>query len=229
MSLLGLLAANADTEPPPGPVNLIVDGNSIATAEDSPTIGSFDEWILFYEPFVTEIDVFSHACFAVSGESWILMNGGAGAVDAAWNENTTNVLVAWETTNSVFNEDKTTVQTVADAQTYINGRRAAHPGWKILLVGSLPRYAVGGVNNTAKNATLEAVDAHFAANWAAMGVDGYVGLRTAHPAFNHHGTEAGFSAYESFWKEGIHGIHPTELAKPYIAQAVGAAVATLLA
>lgn len=239
MSLLGLLAAGVatvtpidpDPDPPDspfpwdGPTNLVVDGNSIG-ADFYTSIGTLDKHLMMYPPLLNSGA--AHSGFAISGQYWSSMGATASDVDGAWIDGATNVLFAWETTNSTFNEMKSPAGVIADIQTYINGRRALHPGWRILIGGSIPR---GGISYFEPfNTNIEAVDAHLAANWESMGADGFVNFRAAHPAFNHHGvTFPPFEAYLDFWQEKTAGdiIHLTDAGKVPIAQAVNAAIAAL--
>ena len=118
-----------------------------------------------------------------SGRTWRQMNGldggSAAAVDAAFDSAKTNVLFAWETTNSVFNAGRTAAQTIQDAADYIAARRAAHPGWRIVLLTSIPRQP-----GLASNQAMASVDAAFLANYRVMGADAVVNVRRPGSYFN---------------------------------------------
>lgn len=117
-----------------------------------------------------------------SGRTWRMMNGldggSSAAVDAAFDGSKTNVLFAWETTNSVCNVGRTAAQTIQDATDYIAARRVAHPGWRIVLLTSIPRQTGNAMTDrTASNVAMTTVDAAFLANYRAMGADAVINVR----------------------------------------------------
>lgn len=210
-------------------LNLVVDGNSISTSLSS-TRGTLDKHIIIHEPVASYAPKIT-SCFAVSGHLWSRMDAQDGAlVDAAWVDGALNVLVAWETTNSIVfgpivaGYTRPVEQTLAALKTYMAHRREAHPGWKIIHVETLP-YG-GRPADALKNEQLLAVDMAVRGNMSEYQVDASVNLRQ-HPAFAHDGTAAApFEAYPTFWHEGSTPyLHPKTAGKDaltaYIAEAIG--------
>ena len=162
---------------PSSTVKVVFDGNSLvqgvgATSTPLPTA------------FAAQVPgLASVTNLGGSGRTWRQMNGldggSSAAVDAAFDASKTNVLFAWETTNSVFNAGRTAAQTIQDAADYIAARRAAHPGWRIVLLTSIPRQP-----GLTQNQAMAAVDAAFLANYRAMGDDAVVNVRRPGSYFN---------------------------------------------
>jgi len=122
--------------------------------------------------------------FASAGHTTQQMISGAGEVDAAWVDGKTNVLVAWEGTNSICNVGRTAAQAAQDMADYIAGRLALHP-WIILLGTCLPRQTnAGQAATTAQNAVIEAYNALLRANYRAYGAKGMFDVRAAGSPFN---------------------------------------------
>ena len=141
-----------------------------------------------------------------SGRTWRNMNGLDGgsstSVDGAFDTSKTNILFAWETTNSVFNAGRTAAQTIQDATDYIAARRAAHPAWRIILLTSIPRQP--GITG---NQIMASVDAAFLANYRAMGADAVVNVRRLGSYFNFADYTDPTFAYDPFgyWFEAAGG------------------------
>lgn len=212
-------------------VNLVVDGNSIS-ANYYTSIGTMDEHLILQDPLTWA--TVSHSCFAVSGDRWTEMVAEHGTlVDAAYDETdgVTNVLVAWETTNQVTASTATVTTCLTKIAEYTTARRAAHDGWIILYVGTLP--CGGGAAYADENNNLLTVDAAVEADPASYGLDAFVDLRV-HPAFDHDGTTAAaFDAYPTFWEETEDAepryfLHPRDPGKAVIAPIIAAAIADLI-
>jgi hypothetical protein len=162
---------------PSASVKVVFDGNSLVQgigATSTPLPVAFASLV----PGVASV-----SNFGGSGQTWRQMNGldggSAADVDGAFDATKTNVLFAWETTNSVCNVGRSAVQAIQDATDYIAARRALHPGWKIILVTSIPRQV-----GLALNQTMATVDATFLANYRAMGADAVVDVRRPGSYFN---------------------------------------------
>lgn len=210
------------------PLNLVVDGNSLS-ANFYTSIGTFDKHIIAQPALDAARATATTSCFAVSGHDWATMVSTHGPlVDAAWVDGATNVLVAWEGTNSE-----------ASAPSYISGfigqyaadRRTVHPGWKILYVETIPRHGSPDEPYSTYNQNLIGFDNLLRTDPTTLGYDVFVPVRD-HPAFGHDGTDpAKFSAYASFWRESAapNYTHLYDPGKAPIAANVAAAIAGILA
>lgn len=119
---------------------------------------------------------------AIPGQTWDDMRLRADDVDSAYRPGKTNVLITGETTNQVYNIGSSVPETIQKAQQYISARKAAHPDWIILLVGTIPRadLATAELNKAANQRLLE-VDAYQASHLEDIGVHGWVDIRAAAP------------------------------------------------
>lgn len=219
MSRRTLLAAagavDAPVDPPvdPGPTKLpadlsmTFDGNSISAGNNTP------EPLLYYVvEYLNSIGALNSAnvhTVAIGGQRWVEMSAAHADVDAAWEPSRTNVLIAGEDCNSVFQGGKSTAQVLQDTRDYYAVVKAAHPGWKILMWGNLPR---GGLSSdAANNDSLIALNDYWRNNWQAEGIDGWVDMRTI-PQYDHDGTTTeAFTAYADAWSETAPAfVHPLE-------------------
>lgn len=220
MTLLGAVGARRRSSV--RPLNIVVDGNSISDNYYT-TIGTFDNHLMMYEPLLSSGA--THSCHALSGHSWAQMLTHGAGVDADYVDGATNVLILWETINSLY-DGLGVAQVLSDIATYTAARRAAHPDWLILHVETIP---YGGSSTYAQmNADMFTIDATVRDNLATYGIDASVNLRT-HPAFDHDGTTAApFQAYASFWNEtSVRYVHPTDDGKAVLAPIIATAVGTL--
>ena len=181
-------------------VKVVFDGNSLVQgvgATSTPLPAAFASLV----PGVASV-----SNLGGSGRTWRQMNGldggSSAAVDAAFDPAKKNVLFAWETTNSVFNAGRSAAQTIQDATDYIAARRAAHPGWRIVLLTSIPRQP-----GLAGNQAMASVDAAFLANYRAMGADAVVNVRRQGSYFNFADyTDATFANDPNgYWSEAAGG------------------------
>ena len=76
---------------------------------------------------------------AIPGQTWADMTKNAADVQGLWRSDKKNILVAGETTNSIFVEGATVAKTVADAKAYIAARRASQKWDYVVLCGTIPR------------------------------------------------------------------------------------------
>lgn len=194
---------------PSGTVNVVFDGNSLVAgtgAATTPLPAAFASLL----PGLASVSNLGGA-----GRTWRMMSGldggSANAVDAAFNASRTNVLFAWETTNSVCNAGRTAAQTIQDAADYIAARRAAHPGWRIVLLTSVPRQTGNAIfdltTRMAANQAMTSVDMAFLGNYRAMGADAVVDLRRKGSYFRFGDfDDAAFASDPSgFWYEAAPG------------------------
>jgi lysophospholipase L1-like esterase len=209
-------------------VNIVFDGNSLFSGVGASGSGTYlPTQVAGIAPMSGSGASYSNK--GVSGQTWRQMDGFDGGsssdVDAAWVNGKTNILVTWETSNSVFNTGRTAAQTIVDAQSYINNRLTAHSGWKIVLMTTLPRQISGNqtLTNT-NNAINETVDAYFRQNYRAMGAKALVDIRAGNSPFNFTGyTNTDFSASntDSLWYEALGGrVHPNDAGYAVIAKMI---------
>lgn len=119
---------------------------------------------------------------AIPGQTWDDMRLRADDVDSAYRPGKTNVLITGETTNQIYNAGSTPEQAIQKAQQYISARKALHPDWVILLVGTIPRADLATPEkNKAANAALLTVDEYQKAHLEDMGVHGFVDVRKFAP------------------------------------------------
>jgi hypothetical protein len=125
----------------------------------------------------------------VAGETWRKMmglDGGSGAADtdAAWQNGMTNVLLAWEGTNSITLGGRTPAQALSDAKDYITARRAVHPGW-IVIVGTVPpRQAADQTTTNTLNANIDAYNVLIRQQYKSIGANGLFDVRAVGSKFN---------------------------------------------
>ena len=194
-------------------VKVVFDGNSLVQgvgATSTPLPTAFSSLV----PGVASV-----TNLGGSGRTWRQMNGldsgSAAAVDAAFDTSKTNVLFAWETTNTVFNTGRSAAQTIQDATDYIAARRLAHPGWRIVLLTSIPRQP-----GLIPNQTMATVDAAFLGNYRAIGADAVVNVRRPGSYFNFADySDATFANDPSgYWSEAAGGrVHLRDSAYQLIA------------
>ena len=125
---------------------------------------------------------------AVSGQTINDMRArGAEFVDVKYDPSKSNVLVLWEGTNSICNSPaRTGMEAIGDMIAYVAERRAANPGWKIVLLTTIPRYYMQGVTSAVGNAQLVIYNNYILANYKAMDIDAVVDVRS-NPVFTYAG------------------------------------------
>ena len=154
---------------------------------------------------------------AISGQTWAQMTSAATDVDALFDATkATNVLAVWETTNSVYGYAKTAAQCQADLTAYVAARLAAHPTWKILILGTIPRRCPW-------DEVQVQVDDWCAANYRAIGAQGFCRLRVPNSPFNHTGEiDKPFVTNQALWLETAEWVHLTGAGyaalTPYVAR-----------
>ena len=142
---------------------------------------------------------------ARAGQTFRQMIATATDIDGAWEEGKTNILIVGEATNSIFNPPgRTGAQTIADCIEYINARLALHP-WEIIILGTIPRNSYLDPVKTAAQGELDMLEfnAYMKANWAALGVAGYVDMRQAGGPFTFTDTENN-NRYATYYTDRTH-------------------------
>lgn len=174
------------------------------------------------------------------GATWQWLNAHLADANAEFNPiYDHNVIVVGETTNDVhgggydgYTARTTQAEVIADAQACIDGLRAAHPNWVIVLCGSIP---IGGAPEYGpKNALTRACDDHMKANWAAMGADAYVDFRTPGGYFDGDGTSLTSDTQQWMGKVAhncdfgaVPFVHPAGPAQVYFADRIRDGLAAL--
>lgn len=192
MSLLfSLLAASAgvgDIATAPAPAPRLAMGQNVHVHIDANSL--FAKWIADGIENVGQLKTAISGAgatasnTAVPGQTWDDMRLRADDTDAAYRPGKTNVLITGETTNQIYNGLSTVEQTIQKAQQYISARKAAHPDWIILLVGTIPRADLATPElNRAANQKMVEVDTYQKNNLSDMGVHGFADVRAAAPEF----------------------------------------------
>lgn len=92
---------------------------------------------------------------SIAGQTWAQMAANVTDVSATYVVGKTNVLIAGETRNSIFN-GRTVAQTVSDVHDYVNAVLAAKPWQYIVLMGALPSDGVStALTNNSNMITVE--------------------------------------------------------------------------
>lgn len=156
---------------------------------------------------------------SIPGQAWSGMTSAATDVDGAYDAGKTNVLVIGETTNSVFNDSRTTAQTISDFQTYLAGRLAAHPWQYVVMMGTVPRGGTAG--DATNNARLVEVDDTIRSNLATYGLDAFVYYRDLAYFDGTGNTQAGFMTSTATCLESTSPfIHPVNAARQAVANRI---------
>jgi hypothetical protein len=102
----------------------------------------------------------------------------ADEVDAAFLPGRTNVMILWETTNTVT-FGATPAANASAAQSYIQNRLAVHPSWIIVIMTTIPRQggATGQAAIDTLNANLLAADALIKSGYRAWGAKALIDVR----------------------------------------------------
>lgn len=157
-------------------VNIVIDGNSFVSGTGASTLSkTLPNQLKALAPLNGQITVTSTG---VAGQSITDMRTrGTQYVDSLFNAAKTNVLIAVEGTNSVCNLGRTGIQAGQDMAAYCADRLAAQP-WKIILLGTIPRFVMANWGVANGNAQLQAYNDYLAANHRAMGAKRYVDPRS---------------------------------------------------
>ena len=157
--------------------NIVFDGNSLTAGVGG---GPYPGYVTSMAPLN---GVVTTTNCGINGQTTSAMMG-ATDVDGAWVAGKTNVLVAWEGTNSIAGGGRTAAQAAQDMADYITARQAVHP-WRVLLLTCLPRQdGAGQAQTTALNASLDAYNTILRNTYRAMGARMLVDIRAASSQFN---------------------------------------------
>lgn len=159
---------------------------------------------------------------SIAGQTWAGMASAITDVNASWDAAKTNVLVAGETRNSFFN-GFTYSQTLAQIHDYVNAVLAAHPGWIIVLMGSLPSDGVASAAD--ENLGMLAVDEYVRDNLAEFSARSWFGYRDI-DYFSYDGTaRQGFMESTTNCIESVSPwVHPKGPARDRIAERMASAL-----
>lgn len=230
------------------PLNLVFDGNSLVyslgASSGAGTAGGTTLPGQVRALLATRFTDLRVLNCGIGGQTWANMTAqgsvgdGAGDVEAAYAADRTNVLVLWETTNSVCNTNRDRDGTVADAQAYVSARLASHPGWRIVLLSTLPRQDGPALGASPSQATLNEfngrmaqIDAILGRSFRQMGCRAFVDVRCAGSPFALPDyTPASFARNDALWNEPAGGrVHLTDAGYAVVAGLVARAVANLAA
>ena len=216
---------------PASPLNIVCDGNSLGAGQGASQTLAAAVAALLAGSFASV----SASSVAISGQSVQAMINSAADVDASFIAGKINILLAWETTNSIASDRITPAQTAAAWQSYYAARLAVHPGWKIIHLGTIPRQ--GGFADTtqptidAGNAALVQADALIQAAYRGWGVKRYVDLRGTGSPFRYRDFSATtFAENDDFWNEPAGGrIHLHDAGQKFVSGLVAGEVRRLAA
>lgn len=157
----------------PQTVNVHCDGNSLTAGIGNPS-APYPSMLACMDPLR---GVITPTNTGVSGNTTQQMTAAA-RPDPYWVAGKTNILIAWEGTNSLLptGGNRTPQQAVADMQTYIAARLAVHP-WLVVLVNCLPRQQSSEAASITMNANINAYNALLAAKYRSMGARVLVDLQ----------------------------------------------------
>lgn len=192
--LLSLLAASSgnsqatDPAPSPKPTGPLTLGPGVHVHVDANSL--FAKWIA---PGIQEVGQLgamlkasgaSSSNTAIPGQSWAEMRLASSDVEASYVPGKTNVLIVGESTNQAFNgaQVANAQEVLREARRYLVARRAAHPDYVILGVGTIPRAdrATAEENRQANQVLLE-VDRAMSQNLGEYELDGWVDVRAFAP------------------------------------------------
>lgn len=160
----------------PAKTKIIADGNSFFANI------TYVQQLQFVAPLSSKFTIQN---LGIGGQTFRKMNGLDGGsrtdIDAALVTDKLAVLLITEITNSAA-LGRTQAQIIQDATDYnaTTRAKAAELGTRLKIVGStsIPREAATDAETLALNQLLSACDAHFLANYKAMGYDAMVDVRT---------------------------------------------------
>lgn len=191
MVLRGLAKPSSD-------MNVVFDGNSLVFGIGA-TVGTLATRTMANAPMAGSGASSSNV--AISSQTWRSMNGLDGGstadVDGAWQADKYNVLVAWESTNTI-NGGRSPAQCLQDCADYIAARQAVHP-WRVVLLTTIPRY-------TFEDADLQSWNVLIKKTYRQIGADVLVDARVGRLNFDGT-TAAGFQATQDLWNEVSAWIH----------------------
>jgi hypothetical protein len=185
-------------------VNIVWDGNSLVAGAGADNTTRCSAQVANLPPVAGSGA--ATANIGVSGQTWRQMNGlDSGLttdVESAWISGKKNVLICWETRNSIFT-GRTWQQAVQDGIDYIAARRLSKVWHSVILINCLPSYALDG-----KAEALDSANAYMAANFRAMGADILIDVQTPGSPFRFTGNSMlPFQLTQSLWAETSNWTH----------------------
>lgn len=215
---VGTLVSGAFPKWTSGAINLVFDGNSITRGQGATNaIHNLTACVARRTPYVgTSQPALQN--LGVDGQTWRMMDGldaGSSAdVDAAWTVGKTNVLIAWEGTNSL-QAGRTVLQAVGDATTYLANRQAAN-SWDVRVIATaMPRGQADVASGTiaGMNALIDAWNTYIRANYIAMGFTHLIDVRTGNSPYNFNSYTAGdfTAAAPYYYQTDAVNTHPNDL------------------
>lgn len=213
---------------PTSDFNIVHDGNSLTAGIDMTMGMTMPQQVARSAPITGSGAALSSK--TNSGWTWLQMQSQDGAaVDAAWVSGKTNILVIWETTNSLAT-GRTVQQAYDDAKAYITARRAANP-WIIIVLTTIPRQNhpdAQQANNDLFNANLLAVDALMKSQVADLGADYILDVRRAGSPFAFTAyTPADFNAIQQYWVGTTGRVHLNNVGMQIISGYVSEMLSTI--
>ncbi len=158
-------------------VNIVFDGNSLVAGASASGPSAYMPAQLTQLPPLNGLITVKN--IGVSGQTIANMRSrGTAFADANYVAGKKNILLAWEGTNSICNNaGMSGVAAGAAMAAYCADRLAAHPDWRIILLTTIPRFAITAYSIAAGNAQLSAYDDYIKANYKAMGAQRVLDVR----------------------------------------------------
>lgn len=135
-------------------VRVVWDGNSLVYGVGATSGQTLPVQVSALAPMSGSGATYSN--HGISGQTWSAMLSAAD-IDGAWQAGKINVLVCWETTNTVCNTPGlSSAQTIDGIAAYIAARRAAHP-WIIVGITTIPRETSGLMTSQSERERLNGI------------------------------------------------------------------------
>lgn len=139
--------------------NLVIEGDSLSDTAWQTTTNGQTSWVSQIDALLPEWDVTNLA--HVGDTVWNHMMTDGASVDAAYAVGAAaNVLVLWGGTNDMGDDGRTPTQAWTAVRDWCLARRAAHPGWRIIVLNCIYGNGIAAATTEAYNALL-AVDHSF--------------------------------------------------------------------
>lgn len=165
----------------PTGIKMICDGNSLVHGYGSTTGNDFPSQLGRLAPINSQFNVANTGANGINIQT--MRNNGPTNIDANYNAGKTNILFAWEGTNTAWqNASLTGTEIAQQMEAYCQERLDAHSDWKIILLTTLPRFNTDGAYGAdlaAGNATLIEYNDYLKANYRSMGAKMVVDVRAA--------------------------------------------------
>lgn len=193
----------------PASVSITIDGNSLVSASSSGLVAAL-------APLRPLNGAFTIKNRGSAGQSTASMIASAADVDSSFESGKTNFLLVWEITNSVFGDNLSGLQAVAQMETYIAARKAANP-WRVVLFTCLPRGTLAGWDPAPRNAQLNVANDYMRSNYRAMGAEALVEMQRPGGPFDFADVTDAANFPAALW---VDHTHPTPAGHAYTAMYV---------